>query len=165
MPANDAHSDHDGKLVGRMESTTRDSRDERSASAGPVAAGLMAASLNDPVGIFWQLGQPILPVDPTPIVWEMEWPWARPLPAILQVCDWDIDTLVSSREVATEVRRIWKLWKTSERLKAHEQYGHALAEKIWQRRQGCPIPCPICGASGECACTVNTAQSWRVTSS
>src|SRR2546426_8243945 len=88
---------------------------------------------------------------PVPVL-VMEWPWSRPLPAILTHGGWTIDDVVSDPRVAALVRIQWRLLKASERLARERERQNSIKEQLWWRRQGLPVACPICGKRGECSC-------------
>jgi hypothetical protein len=94
---------------------------------------------------------PMFPQGPVPI-FVMEWPWLRPLSAILSFSRWTIDDVVSSRRAAFEVRLLWKVYKLGQRLAAERERRLEQRELHWFRHQGCPVPCPDCGRVDACRC-------------
>ena len=64
---------------------------------------------------------PILP-DMSPLhAFHVEWPWLRPLSAILQFSRWTIDDVVSNPRAAAEVRLFWKILQTGKRISRERQ--------------------------------------------
>ena len=89
---------------------------------------------------------------PLPVVRIVEWPWASPLQAILRTCGWTIHDVISDRRTAQELRTVWRLWKSSERLVDERERLNAASEILWWREMGCPVPCPSCGVIEPCGC-------------
>jgi hypothetical protein len=54
--------------------------------------------------------------------------------------------------VAQQFGQLFRLWETSREQKAEEERQNEIREVLWWRRQGCPVPCPLCGDEGSCAC-------------
>lgn len=96
-------------------------------------------------------GPPLMPL-PTVPVYVMEWPWLRPLSAILAFARWTIDDVVSSPRAAWEVRVLWKAYKLAQKVAADRDAKLERADIFWFRRQGCPVPCPDCGIVEPCRC-------------
>ena len=46
---------------------------------------------------------------------RVEWPWLRPLQAILATSGWTIHDVVNRPSVATELRYHWKIYRANER--------------------------------------------------
>lgn len=82
----------------------------------------------------------------------VEWPWLHPLTCILRLGGWTIDEVVTRPRAAAELRVFWKLWKASERLSRERERRNEIDEASWWRSQGCPVPCPLCGAVESCVC-------------
>jgi len=94
---------------------------------------------------------------PEPIVRLLDWPWARPLTVILSATRWTIDDVVSDPAAAREVRALWRVWTDARRLAAEIEWRNTVAESLWWREMGCPVPCPLCGAVERCSCTADSA--------
>ena len=92
------------------------------------------------------------PPEPAPIVRRERWQWADPVPALLRFGGWTFEEATYDLEVARLFGRIWDLRRDFERLRAEDRRDEEPALGRWWRRQGCPVPCPDCGAEGPCDC-------------
>lgn len=94
-----------------------------------------------------------LPLDGAPAAQLFaRWQWANPLAAILRFGGWTIDGAVSDRRVAAAVRQLWKVFKSSQGHAGERERRILLWEQIQWRREGLPVPCPVCGATKACPC-------------
>ena len=96
-----------------------------------------------------------LPIDAEPLKVLMgRWAWADPLAAILRFGGWTIDDVVSDPRAAREVRFLWRLWnEVGRRAAARERRLAVLDLERW-RREGLPVPCPLCASRRPCSCPV-----------
>lgn len=87
-----------------------------------------------------------------PLEMVLEWPWLRPLHAILAVQGWSLHEVINDRQKAWLVRACWKLLQESIRVSRAREEELDVLERLWAREQGAPIPCPLCQALEPCAC-------------
>jgi hypothetical protein len=92
------------------------------------------------------------PLAPASLV--VEWEWSRPLSAILHSGRFTIHSVINEARPAAEVRVLWKLFKSSERLAREREARLQRGERLEWRRQGLPVICPICGSRAPCGCAV-----------
>jgi hypothetical protein len=92
---------------------------------------------------------------PEPVVRVIE---TRPLQFILSFLGYSIDDIVSSRQARAWVRVLWRAFKASQRLARENLEEGILAEELWWRDLGCPVPCPLCAAADPCNC--GRKQRW-----
>jgi hypothetical protein len=90
--------------------------------------------------------------DATVFPFYAEWQWLRPLQAILGLTRRTIHDVVSDPRAAAEIRVLWGVYATARRLAAEREERNWVAEQLWLRRQGCPVPCPICDEIDPCGC-------------
>jgi hypothetical protein len=120
--------------------------------AVPVEAALLSFSMS---GFGSLIGEPALqlrPEPPAPAVRFAEWPWANPLETILRFGGWDLDSVLEDPEAASYFGTLWDAWRELQDRRAEGERAGALRETLWHRRQGCPVPCPLCGEIAACAC-------------
>jgi len=87
---------------------------------------------------------------------DIESPWANPLDAILAFGGWSVEEALRDRLVGEQVAFFWRIWNDARRLRARQADRRELNDAVdldrWWRGQGCPVPCPFCGAENDCSC-------------
>ncbi|MBI4587112.1 MAG: hypothetical protein HY717_24130 [Planctomycetes bacterium] len=89
---------------------------------------------------------------PIPVVQAAEWPWASLLDALLHLGGWSVEEVLLNPEAARRFGRLWDLAQELARRKAERERRLEIEEVLWWRRQGCPVPCPLCISAAECGC-------------
>src|SRR5688572_21890606 len=74
--------------------------------------------------------------------------WSHPLAHILECGGWTIDDVCRSREIAAEVRILWKIFKAAERHRLERERKNAVSVELVFRKEGLPVACPLCGEAG-----------------
>jgi hypothetical protein len=97
--------------------------------------------------------QAALPVRfPRPAVRVVDYQWANLLESILHFGGWTVEEAIFEPKVAEQFGVLWDIAKEIEWRNAGEKMIEELREVLWWRRQGCPVPCPFCGADEDCGC-------------
>jgi hypothetical protein len=100
------------------------------------------------------------PVSPLPLDFEpakqifIQWPWADPLAAILRFGGWTIDDVVADPRIARTVRILWGVLKASKRVEEARERRQDVRLRVRWRREGLPVPCPVCASLKPCSCPV-----------
>ena len=85
----------------------------------------------------------------------VQWEWAHPLAAILKFGGWSIHDAVNDPRVAGAVLQLWKVWKLAGRDRSERERRNRLREQMAWRREGLPVPCPVCASLEPCSCRLD----------
>lgn len=132
--------------------------DSETRQTSALHTGVLTLGLSDVSGMLGSLATPTPPPLPGPVIRYEAWPWASPAAAVLRFVGWTARDLL-------EESRAQKFWTLIQILRSCEVQRERCERQIrrrevhWWRQQGCPVPCPDCGAEEECSCAARLSAT------
>ena len=127
-------------------------RDPKTKQTSTLHAGVLSVAMSDVSGILGSLATFTPPPLPSPVIRHEPWPWANPAAAVLRFLGWTARDLLDEPERAQKFWTIIQILRSCEVQRAERERELFRRETHWWRQQGCPVPCPECGAEETCSC-------------